>query len=366
MKQADTNINSSYSVSTINRLDQFSAVKENWGKIYDADPNAQLFLSWLWLYGWFEVTPFEWSVLCVRDAHSDECIAFLPLIENGKKVGGFSPIHRLTMGGQPFAVYSGFLCIPEVEQDAIPLLGNYIRKNISWDTFHMNWVRDPRLELFLSGFSSADYFTELKESLTSLFIKLPSDFDDYLLKYLGRNNRQTYRKKVRNIESSDEFKITVTTVNSTEKEINAMMDLWQSRWNKKQEGEWYKHMLHHYLKNDLLWLFVIWQGEKPVSALSCLLDPAKKTVNAYITSYDPDFSAVSPGIVVFMKAIEFSINNGYHFFDFAVGLDRYKLTFGPKRKKTYSVNIQNNSLRSRIVLSTAKWMKKRLKPKNNE
>jgi CelD/BcsL family acetyltransferase involved in cellulose biosynthesis len=294
---------------------------------------------------------------------SQKYVAFLPLIEDNIKIIGINSVRRMTMGGQPFGVYTGILCTPGLADAVFPLLARYIQGNLKWDTIQMRWVLDMKLDTFLSHFISSNYFTQIKESLTSLYIKLPPDFETYLMKYLSRNSRYTYKKEVSKIENSPEFKITITKSDSTEKEINAMIELWKKRWNQEREARWYRDMLNHYLKNDLLWLFVMWQGEKPVAALSCLPDPAKSTVNAYITSYDPEFSFLSPGIVIFMRAIEFSINNSFRIFDLTVGLDRYKLSFGPKRQKTFNVLIQNKTFRSRMITNFARVAKKLLKLK---
>jgi len=93
------------------------------------------------------------------------------------------------------------------------------------------------------------------------------------------------------------------------------------------------------------------------ASLSCLVDPANKTVNGYITSYEPEYSKISPGVVSFGHAIKASIEKGYTTFDFAVGMDRYKLMFGPKKQKTKNVVIQRKGLRSTFPIATIKMIK---------
>ena len=50
----------------IDVIDTFSAVQrleQNWNEVYDADPDAQFFLSWRWLSGWLGQIVTPWLIL---------------------------------------------------------------------------------------------------------------------------------------------------------------------------------------------------------------------------------------------------------------------------------------------------------------
>jgi len=345
------------SVELIDSIEKFEELKNGWENVYKDDPHAQVFLSWLWLYGWFKSMSYQWFILSVKNLESSEYIAFLPLINCGQKIFGIQPIRHLTMGGKPFAVYTGFLCLPDHESIAMPALASYIQNNVKWDTFQMHWVRDPRLEIFLSYFPESKFSTKVNKGLVSLFIKLPDNYDNYLLDYLGKSFRKTLKSRLRFIDNSHDYSITIADEKTVKRDIDIMISQWKKRWGGKKEAVWYQKMLHHYFQNDLLWLYIIWHDSTPVAALSCLVDPAKKTVNGYITSYEPEYSKISPGVVSFGHAIKASIEKGYTTFDFAVGMDRYKLMFGPKKQKTKNVVIQRKGLRSTFPIATIKMIK---------
>ena len=59
---------------------QFEALRADWDRAYEADPEAQFFLSWVWLSQVFKQHPGEWRVLAARpDQDQAEYVAFLPL-----------------------------------------------------------------------------------------------------------------------------------------------------------------------------------------------------------------------------------------------------------------------------------------------
>jgi hypothetical protein len=48
--------------------------------VYEADSEAQLYMSWTWIAGWFERLGSQWIVLAAKDcADSPDYVAFFPL-----------------------------------------------------------------------------------------------------------------------------------------------------------------------------------------------------------------------------------------------------------------------------------------------
>ena len=53
-------------INQIDNIHQFNQLKPDWESVYAIDPHAHIFVSWMWLQGWFEITPFTWIVLAAR------------------------------------------------------------------------------------------------------------------------------------------------------------------------------------------------------------------------------------------------------------------------------------------------------------
>jgi len=344
-------------VDRINNLTSFEGIKKDWEQLYKSDSNSHLYISWLWQYSWFSTSPYKWVVLGVKNEETSTYVAFLPLTIHNRGSFGIYPIRHIVFGGKPISIYSGFLCSPEFEFMAIRLLASYIQSNLRWDIFNFNATKDPRLGIFLDRFPNSKFLVEVSKNLSSLCITLPRDYQTYLSIYISKETRRNIRRKTRYIKENERYKITYSTANTIDRDVNALCELWFKRWQKKREVKWHRNTLHHFFENDLLRLSIIWDGEAAVSAAAGLIDNENKTFNAYITSYNPDYSNISPGFVLGIENIKLAIEQGYNYYDFATGLDSYKQSFGPKEYQTKNVSIKRKRLKTVLTLLMMKRVK---------
>jgi CelD/BcsL family acetyltransferase involved in cellulose biosynthesis len=103
---------------------------------------------------------------------------------------------------------------------------------------------------------------------------------------------------------------------------------------------------------------MIWDGDTPAASLACIVDPEKKIYNAYITSYNPDYSKIAPGIVLFSESIKQAIEQNYKFYDFTLGLDPYKLSFGPEQYEIKDLMIKKKRFKTAMTERILKLTKK--------
>lgn len=128
-------------IDTIESLERFTEIRANWDAVYDADPEAQFFLSWTWLSKWFHGER-QWFVLAVKpDADASEYVAFFPLTLETKKSEGGGFHNNLVVTGHEFADYNGFICTPEFEDRAIPAFAEHIQG------LHWTKLKLPNLSL---------------------------------------------------------------------------------------------------------------------------------------------------------------------------------------------------------------------------
>ena len=67
-------------VDVISTLDKLLRLRSNWEAVYQADPEAQLFMSFSWMAGWFERLGSQWIVLAAKqDPGSSDYVGFFPL-----------------------------------------------------------------------------------------------------------------------------------------------------------------------------------------------------------------------------------------------------------------------------------------------
>ena len=337
-----------YLIEKISELGQLSEIRTDWERIYQADPNSHVYISWLWFSAWADKEKSNWIVLAVKCKASDSYVAFLPLSIHSRRIIGISLLREIKFGGKPYSVYSGFLCSPDHEPGTFEAISRCVQNALKWDIFGMQWVRDSRLDSFIQYFSKSKYYLNVYEGQNSLIISLPDNYESLLKQNMGRWTRRMIRKRTKHIDINDNYRITVADKQTVNEDIEVMCKLWNDRWLREHELEWYRHFMHHFFNNKMLRLTILWDGTHPVSALACLIDPVKQTYNAYITSYDPGYSKISPGIVLFAESINNAIENKFKYYDFTVGMDSYKLSFGPEQIKTKSIAIKRRSVKNRV------------------
>jgi len=77
-----------------------------------------------------------------------------------------------------------------------------------------------------------------------------------------------------------------------------------------------------------------------------------------ITSHDPAYSKIAPGIVLFIDSIRNAIKEKYKVYDFTVGTDAYKQLFGPNISETRNISIKKRNVKTTSMLKARKVLKR--------
>ena len=338
-------------VDIIDNEKALRALAANWDAVYEADPEAHFYLSFIWMAQWLAWLNRPWFVLAARPAEEERYVAFFPLWVETKelKSGGFC--NSFFMGGNNTADYTGFICLPAHEEQAIPAFADSLQQ-LNWATLRIEFLRasERRTRLFLDAFP-ADAFkrSELKrvdkdgiDSSRCPFIRLPGDWEAYLTGCLSANSRQKFRRLLRRVETSGEFRITHADAATIDRDLGIVLDLWTTRW-RPQKGAGidtivknYRAMLHHAFRSGALFLPMLWQGERSLGGLAILVDTRKKSLLFFLAGRDETFEDMPSGLALHAHAIRHAIRNGFEIYDFLRGNEPYKYNFGVEERRIAS------------------------------
>ncbi|HMR63805.1 MAG TPA: GNAT family N-acetyltransferase [Anaerolineae bacterium] len=336
-------------IDRIETLTQFDQLRASWDVVYHHDPQAHVFVSWLWLRGWFELTPYRWLVLAVRPGPGSPYVAFLPLVSRGPRLAGIQLFDLLTMGGQPLAPYTGFVCLPAYEPAALAGLAGYIQQELTWVNFRMSEVLDSRLKTFLQAFPRDRFTVETSPGMPSLFIPLPESWEQYLEASLSKNTRKKLRRHTRQLESLPGFRTTEIQATTAKADIDLLLSLWQQRWGPKPMAPWLDKIFHHCFKHNTLWLKILWDGSTPIAASVGMFDHCKKKFYGFIFGGNADYNDWSPGKVTLGYELQDAIAQGCQVYDFLAGADDYKFSLGAQERTTFNVIITPTDLPRRAL-----------------
>jgi len=339
-------------IDAIDKFESFSTLKRDWDSVYRADPEAQFFLSWTWMSSWLSVIGRQnrWVILAAKlHADSSTYVAFFPLrfrVKTNRSDG--RPYREIAMAGNRGADYTGLICVPAFQNDAIKAFAECL-KRLEWKILNLEFIcaSDQRIGLLLGQFPQQKFHIREVEDTNEIdnvnlcrcpYVKLPSDWNSYLNHELSTNCRQKIRRLIKKIESSTEFRITHTTAQTFDLDLSILLEFWALKWGGRK-GERldiikriYRTMLMHCFTRDSLFLPVLWKGGVPLGALALLIDVEKRSLLFYVGGRDATVKSPPPGVVLHAYSIRYAIRRGFTTYDFLRGNEPYKYSFGKEER----------------------------------
>jgi len=358
-------------IDVIDDFETFNKIRKNWDFVYESDPHAQFFLSWVWLSGWLQMIAEPSFILAAKPhTHDSSYVAFFPLkVTLNQDRGNLKT--QICMAGNSMADYTGLICLPGYEEKVIPAFAAYIQQQLVWSSFDVQNIleTDPRMYLFLSSFSDDSFkFTQCRlqnngedtDNYVAPYVSLTDDWDQYLQNNVGSNTRQKIRRFLRKIESSDEFHITHVDAENVDSHIDILLKLWEVKWREKKGGNcnaimsYVRAILRHCFEHNCLYLPVLWKGETPLGAIANFVDVQRKSMLFIITGRDETLKNPPPGLILHADAIRYAIQNGFKVYDFLRGNEEYKYSFGSQDRRILHIiteykNCQNKQLDVRTL-----------------
>ncbi|QWG22563.1 GNAT family N-acetyltransferase [Bradyrhizobium sediminis] len=336
-------------IDIIETLPSLARLQDNWNAVYDADPEAQIFLSWKWLGGWLAHIEGPWFILAAKasDAADAPYTAFFPLrlqtaIENADVRS------EIRMAGNFSADYTGIVCTPETEHKVIPAFARCI-KQMNWARLNLENVRmsERRFRLLMACFPKASFQMREVDRIAKIdgidnslcpYTALPADWNSYL-ESLSTNTRQKIRRLLKLVNAGGEYRITVATPETFAQDLKSLLRFWEIKWRPRKgtmtdslvrsNG----NMLTRSFQSGLVFLPTFWQGDRPVAALATLVDPRKRTFSFYMAGRDETFEGPPPGMILHAFSIRHAIENGFTEYDFLRGNEPYKYSFHCTERK---------------------------------
>ena len=349
-------------IDIIDTLPSLAKLEDNWNAAYDADPEAQIFLSWKWLSGWLAHIEGPWFILAAKASDSADApyVAFFPLriqatIERG------DVLNEVKMAGNFSADYTGIVCPPDAESKVIPAFARHI-KQMHWARLSLENVRmsERRFRLLLAHFPKANFqLTEVNrvgevdgiDNSICPYAALPKDWDSYLSS-LSANTRQKIRRLLKLVDTEGEYRITVSNAETFAEDLKTLLRFWEIRW-RSRKGDTMDGLvrsngivLTRSFQSGLVFLPTFWHGDRPIAALATLVDPRKRTFSFYMTGRDETFDGPPPGVILHAFSIRHAIENGFSEYDFLRGNEPYKYSYRCAERKIYCTVVETRNGRN--------------------
>ncbi|RWM39452.1 GNAT family N-acetyltransferase [Mesorhizobium sp.] len=354
-------------MDVIDSFDALVQLRGEWDAVYAADPEAQYFMSWPWIAGWFKRLRYQWLVLAARDGDSPGYVGFFPLQLRTERARDGAFRNELRTGGGYFAGYAGFICNPEV-QDAVARAFAEHAKRLNWAKLHLeNIAISPRrLNAFLGEFSAPQFLIGKVRRPDDgdgidhdiyVYVNLPGDWEEFLNDRLGAATRKTARRTLRAIDDAAEYRVTDVTAATLERDLQTLLRFWEKQWGAKLAARYhpglprammnnFRNMLRCAFEDDALYLPVLWQGDNPIGVQATLIDRKNRSLIGMLNGRDLAIKKPAPGFALHLYSVRWAIQNGFAVYDLQTGDFSYKYDFGGLERRVECLLVSTASRRN--------------------
>ena len=306
--------------------DASAFMARGWGDLVAADPEGTFFHTPAYLKLWWE-----------EFGKGRPLLAFV-VDGEGHLVGACAfEVTQGTlrfMGGYDVTDYMGPVSVPGLEEVVANELMLALAFEVMWDRADLRGLPlDGRwLPVLEAAATIRGLPVERGSDGVAPLIELPHTFEDYLAGLPAKLRHEIRRKERRLIEEAGPYRVTLSTAETLESDLDRFIELHQSSPGPKgkfmhAEMEiFFRRLTESFLDSNHLHLaFLEVGGKKAAGAIAFAFGD---TFSLYNSAFDREFSRLSPGMVLVADLIRRSIELRRRHFDMLKGDLEYKYRFG--------------------------------------
>lgn len=306
----------------------FSDFKEDWNRLLKKDQEGTPFQSWQWLEAYSQY--YLEGELFILAALKDKKLA---------GIGVFEKIEdKITFLGGERTDYQDILALDK-EKAWGTFLKFFLDKGIK--KFSLHHLREFSSSIkILEGLSSKLSFDfKIEKTGVSPFLKLPSDWEEYL-KSLSHHKRKEIKRKIKKLKDFKTEKFCFKK--DFYQKMQVFFELYRTSspekiMDKQKEGFYLKVAENNMAPSGWPELCFLYFEKKPIAAYFSFI--FKNRLYLYNAGFDKKYQSLSPGTVLLSFMIKEQIKLGREVFDFLQGNERYKYDFGAEEQGLFKVEL---------------------------
>jgi len=372
----------SFQPRLITSTDEFIGLEQVWNDLLAKSPADNYFLSWEWLWNWWQVY-----------GRPEDRLAIL-VIENGEEIAGIAPFYlrkRFHRGVYPVrrmmflgtqdnssgdvcSDYMNIICLEGLEERMVrTVFEQLVNRNICDEVFLSRMDNSSKVfGIFREHAGRNGCLNLTTEECTSPYIKLPVSWEEYM-KGLSGSMRQKIRREFRKLEKYD---FTISRAESPDavfRYYGELVRLHKKRWNSRGiEGafsnelfnQFHKKIMPSMLQKGRLELKLLLENGESRAAIYNI--KYKNKIYFYQCGVDTSGKKAAFGYALHARCIEDAIKEGMAEYDFLpkAGGDNYKEHFAKQKRTVSNVYVIRQWALKRIMFAeeTARLICRHVKP----
>lgn len=318
-------------LEVVHSADRLAAIEADWMHLWHRT-DGLIFQSHAWISAW-------WSTVADRDQRAlriglvwngDRLVAVVPLTI-GKRKG----LRFLEWAASSYTDYGDILVAPECSLSALQDVWAQICDAGGFDIAFFNHL--------LPGAAVRKIFNP---STSGIRLR-PNHREEVSYRVAGqwasgaawfaeqsKKTRQNYRRGVKTLEEAGGMKFRLLAPDEPLQPVLDRLSALKRRWlaERKRESQLFEEgapvlaaLVEALARAGVLHIFVLECGGAMVAVSINFVQ--QHTMMAFVTTFDPDFSQASPGMVLMMDYIRWSIDHGLGTVDFLCGAESFKHKF---------------------------------------
>lgn len=352
-------------VRHIRRLEEFTNLKEEWGKLIESREQKTAFLTWEWLYSWWKNYGEKKELWLLTVWQEDALVGAAPLMLGVEKRLGLSFRHLQSLGKPNTDEWD--ILVLSTPDAVVQAIFNYIKNNKNqWDSIELCELN-----------SESSIVPLIKKQIDSMGIHvLPSKNEHYYIptvaswedywKSLSKNTRDSIDKRYKqgkkkhslefeHIRGSDvtwQHFETIFAINEKGR--------YPEKYGSEQERAFLKDLVACMHEKQWLEVFFLFMDDKPIAFDYGFNIDGK--FEDWRTGYDMNYSTQAAGKILLYLMLKHQFEGSYHHFDFLRGAYEYKTQWNPKEREFRTfIGIKQFHLPARLVLDILpriwRWIK---------
>lgn len=330
-------------IEKIDDLERFAGIRDEWSELLENSDSDCVFLTWEWLYSWWNHLAEERQLHILAARRSGKLIGIAPLAWRSSRWRRLLPFPALELIGANSAGsdYLDFIIRRGEERQASVAIADYLNNyRITLELSRVDGTLAQAGKFAVEAIRNGWTVTRLVTD-TCPFINLSGYTWDSYLAGLGASHRGNVRRRLRKLEKG--WYVDFAQVQCEEMRADALrllVELHRRRWRERGRSGAFGtpallgfHETFSRLAFEQGWLrlFVLRLNGKPAAAFYGF--NYHNTFYFYQSGFDPEFRRHSVGLVTMGLAIKHAIGENARIFDFLRGNEPYKFLWAREQRE---------------------------------
>ncbi len=353
----------------IDSTEAFRELRPHWQQLLTRIPNHTIFMTWEWMYTWWEVYQprlknAELRILAYYD--QEELVGVLPYYIATVHLGPI-PLRKMAFLGSQIESSDYLDVITPEDYHA------YFRQHLytdlralgeGVDVIEINNCLSQSLVFQLLG-RSQNGTAFVEPFRVCPYVELPDSFDVYL-KRLSSNFRYNVRRRVRKLMEKEQARLEILDRQADlDTAIKNIFDLHflraqqkglNTKFVRERRLNFHQKMARRLAPKGYIKIFNLLAADgRQIAGLYCF--DYNGALAYFQAGFDPAWANRSPGTVILAQAIQYAIQQGKTIFDFMRGGEQYKKDWGTVDRYIYLITLPN-SFKGQTYLTYYKYRKR--------